>query len=96
MRDRNSVRVAGLDPRDFNPPSDWPNAKTEAALDAGYEALGALIAKTAPISPRDTAAMGLKREAVARMHEAKALLFQAYHAEMEARLALWRSAGYSL
>ena len=81
---------------EFRPPAEWPNAKTEKALDGAYEKLGDLVVKVDRIYPNSDLAADLKREALEKMREAKALLFQAYHAEMDTRLAIWRNKGYRL
>ena len=80
----------------FRPPTDWPDAKPEKALDTSYEKLGDLIVKVDQTYPRGDLAAELKRQALEKMREGKALLFRAYHAEMAERLAIWRDAGYRL
>jgi len=68
----------------FKPPREWPNAKAEARLWKAYE------------QARTLADVCHAPETTAVLEEAAGALFRAYHVEMEARLALWRSLGYEL
>ncbi|GAA0569471.1 hypothetical protein [Caenispirillum bisanense] len=80
----------------FRPPAEWPDTKTEKALDAAYIKLGTLCDVVDRTYPRGGPAADQKRKALELMREAKAALFQAYHSEMTERLALWRDLGYRL
>ncbi len=82
--------------KSFRPPAEWPNAKTEKALDRSYERLADLVDKVDHTYPRDENAAAQKRVALTMLRNAKALLAESYHAEMNARLDLWRANGYEL
>lgn len=80
----------------FHPPAEWPDAKTEEALDAAQRALGSMLETLENDFPslRSEGAVLSLRTALEHITRGKKCLSLAYQIEMEARLELWRGLGY--